>query len=182
MNFRLSASAINLNYTNYNMKHLIVVGKTRGLEFRPDRRILTRQRAIRALETWQFRPHEDRPFWAAVEGQLPRFFLSELKRKFNYSEELPESSLGYSHPDYPKMKCIGAVICGISGNLTSIVVEGQVRGEGFVELANRFAHYGWNFRKTGAFEVRRTTRDEIGFINYALKEAISCLRAENGLE
>lgn len=75
-------------------------------------------------------------YQAIVDGKLPEYYLTELKRRrYQYSDNLPELDVPIDHPEYsylkleaahnhssyPLMKCRRNVIVGTSLTLTDLV-------------------------------------------------------------
>src|SRR3989338_2767187 len=139
--------------------------------------------AVRVLEENHKLPPEILEIYAAIrDGNLPRYYWGELKRKMAYSDDvLPGRLAGDWHPNYPNMKCRRNVIFGIGIDLQAMVEEEIITDDSLKEKIRQFVSRQWESQRGGKGKFW-TTPEEILLINSMLDHAISYLQRTYGLE
>ncbi len=132
---------------------------------------------------------------AIAEGRYLEYLLSKLRKyRYEYSDDLPESNVPptdpdyaahrlleaeLSNPSYPRLKCRGNVIIGISLTLREIVDEEFIKESAILQRIN-----DWKSSEFNAFKGKGkafTTPEEIARMNTVLDATIAYIEKEYDL-
>ncbi len=129
-------------------------------------------------------------FEAAIAGEMPEFYLSRFQDyRHNCSDDLPEPDVSPEHPDYeflrlkatedhhcyPRMKCRGNFIVGMSGHLQGAIIDEVIIDQEMIKTIESFRNSGFNFSrgKKGGFW---TLPEEIELMNGTLDIVIEHIK------
>jgi len=128
---------------------------------------------------------------AVIDGTLPEFYLAELRRRRNYSDDLPEPDVppthpdyslsrlaaGWDHPSYPNLKCRGNCIIGTTLTLQDLLDNIELSTPVAARITE-FRTKKWNYSR-GAKGEYWTLPEEITYINETLDMVIAELDKGN---